>query len=120
LFLQKQIKDIIILFSSHLTSIDAATAPHAGAGDEGIGGMVANAQKHSIKLVVPTAPEYTYTSLTARRISAGSQNDFSKKMIERSQSAPVKCSCCLLFGAEESASGCIELRNSMASVGGII
>jgi hypothetical protein len=80
--------------------------------------MVANAQKHSIKLVVPTAPEYTYT--TARRISTASQNDFSKKMIERSQSAPVKCPCCLLFGAEESASACIELKNSMASVGGII
>jgi hypothetical protein len=26
----------------------------------------------------------------------------------------------LLFGAEESASACIELKNSMASVGGII
>ena len=69
-------------------SIDAATAPHAGAGDVGIGGMVANAQKHSIKLVVPTAPEYSYT--TARRMSTGSQNDFPKKTIERSQSTLVK------------------------------
>jgi hypothetical protein len=93
---------VTCLFASHLTSIDAATAPHAGAGDEGIGGMVANAQKHSLKLVVPTAPEYSYT--TARRMSAGIQNDFSKKTIERSQSAPVKCPCCLLFGAEKSGS----------------